>query len=502
MSKTNSAIVIGSGIAGLATAARLQAQSWQVTVYEANEHAGGKVSVVGGEGYRFDAGPSLFTLPHLLEEVVRDCGKEPRDYFDYYRKEVACRYFWDDGTELTAYGDGQRFAREVEQNLDVPARRVIDHLETARRIYHYTTPVFLEKSLHRWQSFLNGETLRALGQMHRLHLHRSLHEVNQNALQHPKLVQLFDRFATYNGSSPYLTPGVMSSIPHLEHNVGTYYPRGGMHSITQTLYRLARDLGVEFHFGQRVESIITRDGRAAGVRLAHREHEAARVISNMDVVPTYRRLLPREKAPEKILRQPRSSSALIFYWGIAKAFPQLDLHNIFFSANYREEFAAIFERGEVYQDPTVYVNISSVEEPTDAPPGGQNWFVMINVPGDTGQNWDQLIAQVRQNTLAKLNRRLGCQLEDLIAYEEILDPRKIERDTGSFQGSLYGASSNNTMAAFLRHPNFSGKIKDLYFCGGSVHPGGGIPLCLLSGRITAGLIGTAPTGQEAKRDFP
>ena len=286
MEDENKALVIGSGIAGLATAARLQAQGWQVTVFEANQHAGGKVSVVGGKGYRFDAGPSLFTLPHLLEEVVRDCGKEPRDYFEYYRKEVACQYFWDDGTELTAYGEPERFAREAEEKLGVPAQRVRAHLQTARRIYQRTSPVFLEKSLHRWQSYLNRETLQALGQMHRLHLQDSLHRVNERALQHPKLVQLFDRFATYNGSSPYLTPGVMSSIPHLEHNVGTYYPRGGMHSITRTLYQLAVDLGVKFHFGTPVESIVIRHQRAVGVRVAGVEIPAARVISNMDIVHT------------------------------------------------------------------------------------------------------------------------------------------------------------------------------------------------------------------------
>lgn len=480
--------IIGSGIAGMAAAARLAAQGWQVEVFEANSYPGGKVTVVGNDKYRFDAGPSLFTLPHLMDNLIAECGKEPGEYFDYYAKEVACRYFWEDGTELTAYTDPGRLAQAVEKALGVPQKRVIKYLTMSELIYSKTTPVFLEKSLHRLKSYLNKETLSALLQIHKMQLTGNLHNLNKRKLKHPKLVQLFDRFATYNGSSPYLTPGVMSSIPHLEHNIGTFYPKGGMYSITQALFQLGKDLGVAFHFNTKVDEIITENGKVKGLKTAAGSQPFDLIVSNADIVPTYRKLLPTEVAPEKILKQPRSSSALIFYWGIKAEFPQLDLHNIFFSDDYRAEFEHIFEQKSVSDDPTVYVNISSKEEKQDAPPGCENWFVMINVPGNTGQDWEALKKQVKQQALAKLSRVLKRNLKELIEYEEVLEPITIEQKTGSFQGSLYGASSNNTMAAFLRHPNFSQRIKDLYFCGGSVHPGGGVPLCLLSAKITASII--------------
>ena len=208
----------------------------------------------------------------------------------------------------------------------------------------------------------------------------------------------------------------------------------------------------------------------------------------MDIFSTYKKLLKDQKHPEKTLRQERSSSAIIFYWGIKRKFAELDLHNILFSDNYRKEFDHIFEHKNLFEDPTVYINITSKELLSDAPSGGENWFVMINAPGDFGQNWDSLVAQARKNIIDKVNRLMGINIEPLIEAEDILTPPLIEKRTGSYRGSLYGAASNSKFAAFLRHPNFSSKIKGLYCCGGSVHPGGGIPLCLLSAKITSDLI--------------
>jgi len=482
------ALIIGSGIAGLATAARLAEAGHQVEVFEASAKPGGKLGVIGDERYRFDSGPSLFTLAHLVEQAIKDCGKNPADYFQYYRKDTACHYFWEDGTRIKAYADQQAFANEVQEQLGTGKEEVLQYLRKSAYIYKYTEKVFLRKSLHRLQSYLHADTLASIIRMPNLSLTGNLHDLNRRKLKHPKLVQLFDRFATYNGSNPYQTPGVMSSIPHLEHNVGTFYPLGGMHAIPQAIYRLGKDLGVTYHFNQRVERILSEDGKAIGIEVDGEVHQADIVVSNMDVVPTYRRLMPEEPAPERTLEQERSSSALIFYWGIKNSFPELDLHNIFFSEDYAEEFRQIFEQREIGDDPTIYLNISSKEGEGDAPEGCENWFILINAPGNTGQDWDEIIPRVRKQVLAKLTRILGKDIESLIEFEDYLDPRRIESRTSSYQGSLYGAGSNDTFSAFLRHPNFSKRLKGLYFAGGSVHPGGGIPLCLMGAEITANLI--------------
>jgi phytoene dehydrogenase-like protein len=237
-----------------------------------------------------------------------------------------------------------------------------------------------------------------------------------------------------------------------------------------------------------VREILTAGDLVTGLRTDQDIYDFGVVVSNMDVVPTYRKLLPLQPAPERTLGQPRSSSALIFYWGIAHEFAELDLHNIFFSADYKREFDAIFQQKTVADDVTVYVNITSKKTPTDAPAGHENWFVMVNVPHDEGQDWAALTAKTRSIVLAKLSRTLSIDLERLIKAEKTWTPPGIAADTSSFGGALYGSSSNNALAAFLRHPNFSGRLHGLYFCGGSVHPGGGIPLCLLSAKIVAELI--------------
>jgi phytoene dehydrogenase-like protein len=255
------------------------------------------------------------------------------------------------------------------------------------------------------------------------------------------------------------------------------------------LVKAAKKLGVNFHFNEKVSRILHHNKVVSGIETEKASYSFSHVISNMDINPTYRKLLPDVAPPENLLVQEKSSSAIIFYWGIQKTFKELDLHNIFFSANYEEEFSHIFKTKQFYADPTIYLNISSKYKPDDAPAGHENWFVMINVPPNTGQDWDQWIAKAREAVLQKLSRLLGTEIGPLIATESILDPRLIESKTSSFGGSLYGNASNNRYAAFLRHANYSSQIKGLYFCGGSVHPGGGIPLCLNSGKIVADMVG-------------
>ncbi|RZS99099.1 1-hydroxycarotenoid 3,4-desaturase CrtD [Aquimarina brevivitae] len=482
------AVIIGAGIAGLATAVRLTKLGYAVEVFEANSYPGGKLSEIRIGEYRFDAGPSLFTMPQFVEELFTVADVDISSFFAYDKKEIVCQYFYEDGTRFTAYADQELFAKAAEKSFDVKAQDILDYFNKSKRKYNLTASLFLEKSLHKASTYLSADTIKAILNIGSLDINSTLDAVNRKSFSDPNLIQLFNRFATYNGSSPYKTPGIMSMIPHLEQYFGMFLPKGGMYSITQSIYELAKTLGVRFNFNTVVDRILITNGKATGVAIGSKEVDADVVVSNMDIVPTYKKLLADQKQPDKVLNQARSSSALIFYWGIKKTFESLDLHNIFFSANYKKEFDAIFKDNTVDDDPTVYINITSKYEENDAPKGCENWFVMINVPGNTGQDWDQIIEQSRKNIITKISKILNTDIAPLIEVEELLDPRKIERKTKSYQGSLYGASSNDKFAAFLRHPNFSSTIDDLYFCGGSVHPGGGIPLCLLSAKIVSDLV--------------
>jgi phytoene desaturase len=320
------------------------------------------------------------------------------------------------------------------------------------------------------------------------HLMGTLHDFNRSAFKKAETIQLFDRFATYNGSNPYQTPGMMSLIPHLELNEGTFYPEGGMISITNALVKLARKKGVRFHFNSPVQRIIQFQGEAKGVVVNDENIFADAVLSNADIYFTYHQLLKDPVQTTKVLKQERSCSGMIFYWGMNREFPELHLHNIFFSKNYAAEFQALFQQKRLYKDPTVYINITSKMEEGHAPKGKENWFLLINAPSNVGQNWEQMRVQLRQQVIDKLSRILQTDISSAIETEEYLDPIRIEKRTGSYMGSLYGTSSNSKMSAFLRHPNFTNKIEGLYFCGGSVHPGGGIPLCFKSAKIATELI--------------
>jgi phytoene desaturase len=482
------AIVVGAGIAGIATAIRLAIKGYEVEVHEKNAVAGGKMYLIEKGGYKFDAGPSLFTQPANIEELFQLAGEDINEYFTYQSLPLACRYFFENGKLVNAYTSSDAFADEMETKLGEPRSNVVNYLRNAERVYEDVGQIFLNYSLHKASTWLHPRVVRALGTVKLPYLFSTLHEFNQQSFSTPEAVQIFNRFATYNGSNPYSAPGMLSLIPHLEQNQGTFYPFGGMVNIPNALIALANKKGVKFILNSEVKEIVVEESQVKGIRTEMGNVSADIVVSNVDAYFTYKHLMNDRRGAQKVLKNERSSSAFIFYWGIKKTFPQLHLHNIFFSKNYKEEFDHLFVKKTFIDDPTIYINITSKMEAGQAPVDGENWFVMVNAPAHTEMDWEQQRSALRQYIIGKLNRMLSTQLEDLIEVEEVLSPLDIEQQTASFKGSLYGTSSNSKWAAFLRQANFSSKIKGLFFTGGSVHPGGGIPLCLKSAKIVSNMI--------------
>ena len=479
--------IVGSGIGGIAFAIRMQLMGHAVTVFEANEEAGGKLGQLQLAGYRFDTGPSLFTMPQLVDELFELAGKNPRDYLNYQRLPEICSYFWEDQTRLKTVEDASETAKLMAEALQEDATNISQYLKDAGTKYNIISDLFLDDSLHKLSTWTSKKAMLGYANLHQLGLFQTMHQAHKKRFKNPKTVQLFDRYATYNGSDPYQTPATLSIIPHLEYNLGAYFPKGGMIEIPQALVRLAKDLGVKFHLNEAVEKIRTTGNIANGIVTKKASYDFDFVASNADIRPSYQQLLPENLRPNKLLNQPKSSSGIIFYWGINRVFDELGVHNIFFSKDYQAEFEAIFKTENLWSDPTVYVHISSKVEPNDAPSGCENWFVLINAPANSGQDWDALIKECRKNVIHKINQVLGINLEEHLVAEDYLDPRRIESRTSSAGGALYGNSSNNKFAAFLRHPNYRSAIKNMYWIGGSVHPGGGIPLCLSSAKIATKL---------------
>lgn len=481
-------VIIGGGIGGLSAAIRLAAANQPVLLLEKNAQVGGKMGRFQADGFTWDTGPSVITMRHVFEELFAAADRHLNDYLTLRPVEPLTRYFYPDGTVLDASRDLPTMAEQIARLDERDVEGYLAFLSYAARLHRITGPVFIYdqpptwRSLGRvpWHDWFKVDGLRTMDQAIRYFV------------RSPHLRQLLGRFATYVGASPYLAPATLNVIAHVELTGGVWYPQGGIYSIAAAMERLARELGVEIRTDCAIETIQTESPaksqrhRVTSVRLADGAVIPARqVISNLDVTATYRQLLP-----ELTARPPQepSCSGFILLLGVNQQYPQLAHHNIFFSRDYPAEFDAIFRQGVPPDDPTIYVAITSKNDPEHAPPGGENWFVLVNAPPLGPQfDWEQEKERYRDHVLAKLAEQ-GMDVRPHLISQHIFTPLDLERMTGAWRGALYGASSNNRWAAFLRPRNRARDVAGLYFAGGTTHPGGGVPMVTLSGKIAARLV--------------
>lgn len=480
--------IIGAGIGGMAAAIRLRVQGHSVTVYEKNERPGGKISEIRIDGFRFDTGPSLFTLPQLAEELFCMCGEQITDHLPYIKLDTNCKYFYPDGSKLMFYHSKELLSKELNEKHIKDPESVFKRLEQSEEVYVLSAPVFLFSDFHKLSNFSTPPYKKITTKLYRLDFMRSMHKANKHDFADSRLVKIFDRYATYNGSNPYRAPATLNMIAHLENNIGAFFPERGMYAIADELYKLALRQGVEFRLNEKAEKIIVLNKKVSEIETIKGTQSYDLIVSDVDVKYLSKNLIKDYPLKKRLRQAAPSSSALIFYWCVDKKFDDIELHNILFSKDYKFEFDSLFKHKTISNDPTVYIFVSSKVVHTDAPAGCENWFVMVNAPSDSGQHWDTLIANTRQNIIEKINATLSFDIARHITGERVVSPLTIEQNTMSAGGALYGASSNSMWSAFLRHPNHISKIDNLYFVGGSVHPGGGIPLCLASAKIVCNQI--------------
>lgn len=483
MSKT--VLVVGGGLGGLAVALRLRRAGCRVRLFEQSESMGGKCGCLRRDGFHFDTGPSLLTLPEVIRETFTCSGVELEDYLTMESVEPGCRYHFPDGLCFDAPGNIEGMRAAVASAFPEEAKAFGKFLRYLDNLWEISGPVFLENPLH-WRTFAKvpyGRLLRGLDAIRP----GSMHRVLRGFFRDPRLIQLFSRFATYNGSDPYRTPSTFNVIAHVEFAFGAWRIRGGMYGLVEALVRRGLEMGVEMETGCPVEEVVFQSGKAAGLRCeAGREIFGDAVVINADAATarTGNLLAGHSKGPKPGLnRREASSGGFVLLLAVDQPASGLATHNIVFTDDYRREFKELFHQPRPLTDPTLYVSVPAVAEPSLAPPDQSGWFVLVNAPSLQGfRDWKE---EVYSSGLIDRLQSSPLRLRpEKILWLEARSPRWFERTLGAWQGSLYGPSSNTLLSAFLREKNDPG-IPGVYFAGGSAHPGGGIPLVLLSAKHAA-----------------
>ena len=481
--------VIGSGLGALSGAIRLARLGFSVQLFEKNPKLGGKVNEVVLADYRFDTGASLLTMPYVIDELFDFSGFKRSNYLDFVLIDPICRYFFPDGSMMDASADKEKMKTAIAQLSPSDVKAYERFLKYAERIHHLTAEIFMFTPIHEFRKLMRPRHFRTLFRFHQIDPFRTVHQSVSRFFSDRRLVQLFDRYATYSGSDPFQAPATLNIIPYIEYGLGGYYIKGGIYRLVDALKAVACELGIQMHTSAKVEKICHDGKRVSGVQVNGEKIEANYVLCGADAIVAHDELIDGHQTRQKRLnRLEPSLSGMVFLWGVRTKHPTLAHHNIIFSSDYSTEFKQIFRDWQVPNEPTIYIAITSKADAAHAPAEGENWFVLLNMPYLVpGQMWEKEKIRMRKVVLDRL-KTLGLDIADQIEVEQIYTPKDFSELYASNQGSIYGVSSNSKTTAFRRLPNRSRLLTGLYFAGGSVHPGGGIPLVILSGKIAATLI--------------
>lgn len=494
-SASSHVVVVGGGLGGLAAACTLAARGRRVTLLEANDWLGGKAAVLRGNGFRFDMGPTILTMPSVLKRIFGEAKRNIDDYLKLIRLDPQWRCFFEDTSVL----DLKENVEQMRSDLDLYApgtasgQRYSDFIDLAKRLNKVSDQFFFYRPIGSIRDMFSARgtfNLSTLGDVLAMRMGRSVAKTVREFAPNDNIAQMLDHFVQYVGSAPDQSPAVLCGIAHMQTNEGIWYPVGGTAAVPAALAKLATELGATLRTGAQVRRVISENGRATGVELNDGSTIAAdAVVSNMDSLRTFRELVGG--APAKSFEKRRTfepaCSGVVLYLGLDRAYEHLLHHNFIFSRDPHQEFDAIYQRGEPAPDPTCYVCAPARSESDVAPRGGEALYVLVHTPYlRPGQDWSKMLPDYRRVILEKLKRTAGMEdIEQRIVFEDALTPQGINDRYRVLNGAIYGLASHGKFFGAFKPSNRPSDLPGLYLAGGAAHPGPGMPMVLMSGWIAA-----------------
>jgi phytoene desaturase len=485
--------VVGGGLAGLASACTLAARGRKVILFEKNDWLGGKAAVWEQDGFRFDMGPTILTVPRVLDRIFAEAGRKTSDALDLRRLDPQWRCFFDDGSVLDLQQDMAEMKATLAKYAPGTEAGYEDFIGMSAKLHEVSEKFFFWRSVEDvfdTLDFKKNFDLATLKDVLSLRMGTTVAGQIRRRVKDGRVAQMLDHFVQYVGSSPYGSPAVLCSIAHMQTNDGVWYPMGGTRAVPVALETLARELGVEIHTGTGIAHIHSQAGRVVSVETDGGEIvPVSAVISNMDSVRTYRELVggaPAQSFAKRWKREP-ACSGVVLYLGLDRAYEHLAHHDFVFSRDPEEEFDYIYNKGEPAPDPTCYIAAPSRTEPGVAPPGGEALYILVHTPYlRPHHDWSKMLPGYRRVILDKLARTAGLtDLESRIQVERVLTPQDIHDRYRVLDGAIYGLASHGRMFGAFKPGNRSRDLAGLYLAGGAAHPGPGMPMVLMSGWIAA-----------------
>jgi len=487
MDKQKKAVIIGAGVGGIATAAFLARNGYSVEVYEKNAQPGGRCGQMIQNGHRFDIGATILLMPSLYRQVFQTLGMDMEKELETTSLEPVYKLFFDDDSVFPYTRNEKQMKSQLETFEPGSYESYKKYIAEGYNFFQQSIDGLLNRNFYHLFQFINLRNVRLLIRLKAWIKHTTY---IKRFFRDSRLQKVFTFQNIYVGQNPYKQPAFFSMLPAAEVNEGALFPKGGMFRVTEKLYEKADELGVKFFFNREVSKILTNAGSVTGILLENGKTIAADlVIANADLPYVYNNLLPRSAFSQRLKTKEYSCSALVFHWGMDKVYPQLDHHSIFLNEPYKHGMDMIFDHQSVSENPSFYVHAPVRTDASAAPEGEDSLSVIVpvgHVSNSNKQNWQELKEQTRNAVIKRLKQAGMTDIEQHIKFEICYTPKTFMNYCNVTNGSVFGSLSHTIFQmGYFRPHNRHRKYKNLYFAGGSTHPGNGVPLVLLSAALTS-----------------